>query len=454
MKNIILSLTIIFSLAACNMTPEYVRPDIVTPDTWETPESAQAAVITSNWWKNFGDDTLNQLIEQALSNNTDINAGIHVVEQSRAALKIVGASLWPTLNAQLGGSETYTNPNSGESFDSNRFNAGLSASYELDLFGANKSNKNAFQANYLSSLYAQDALKLVVMADVAQTYFTWLNLNKRLEIADQNLSSRREVLRIIQVRVDAGSDSDLELAQQKILVANAEASRTQIIELITNTKNALAILLGRPPQDFNIPHSTVDEISIPKIATGQPSDLLERRPDIKASEAKLVAANADIGAAKAAFFPSISIGLDNTLSTTGFGDPSSTIFSLAANIAAPIFQGGRLEGGLEQATAKQLELAENYRGAVYTAFQEAEDAVAAVYSAQKRESFLDTAMQQSRRAYALSKIRYDAGAIDFQTLLDTQISLLSTEDNYAQMRLLRLTAAVNLFKSLGGGWSH
>lgn len=454
MKRNVLILIVLTSLSACSLTPDYVRPDITTPDNWLGVKKEQAAAITDTWWKSFGDDTLNNLMEQALSNNTDINAGIQVVEQSRAALKIAGASLWPTLNANTGGTNTFTNPNSGENFESERYSAGLSAAYELDLLGANQANKSAVEASFISSLYSQDALKLVVMADVAQTYFTWLNLNERLEIADQNLTNRREVLRIIQVRVDMGADSDLELSQQKILVASAESSRIQIIELIANSKNSLAILLGRPPQALSLADSTLDHIYIPNIATDQPSSLLERRPDLKAAEAKLVAANADIGSAKAAFYPSISVGVDNTISTAGWGDPSSSIFTLAAQIVTPIFQGGRLKGGLEQATAKQLELAENYRGAVYTAFQEVEDSMAAIYSSQTRESFLHTAMQQSRQAYTLSKVRYDAGAIDFQTLLDTQISMLSAEDNYAQVRLMRLTAAVNLYKAMGGGWNH
>jgi len=447
-------LTAIISLTACHMTPEYVRPDVTTPDSWEGINKVQDGAVTDTWWENFGDETLNSLIAQALANNTDINAAIHVVEQSRAALKIAGASLWPSLNVNAGVADNYTNPNSGSSFDSARFNAGLSASYELDLLGANQANKSVFQANLYSNMYTKDALQLIVIGEVAQTYFAWLNLSERLEIANQTLSQRREVLRIIQVRVDAGVDSDLELTQQKILVANAEASRMQLIELIANSKNSLAILLGRPPQGFNLTYSTLNHMVIPNIVTEQPSSLLERRPDLKAAEAKLVAANADIGVAKAAFYPSISLGVDSSISTTGFGDPSASILSLAASVVAPIFQGGRLEGGLEQATARQLELAENYRGAVYRAFQEVEDSLAAVHAAQTRESFLHTAMLQARLAYTLSKSRYDAGAIDFQTLLDTQMSLLAAEDTYAQIRLMRLTAAVGLYKAMGGGWKH
>ncbi|MDY0222966.1 MAG: efflux transporter outer membrane subunit [Desulfobacterium sp.] len=454
MRKIILNIVVILSLSACTLTPDYVRPNIETPITWDGDDIEDSADIAYTWWESFGDETLNDLMAKALSNNTDITAGVQVVNQSRAAFKIAGADLWPSLSGSAGGSNTYTNPESASSFESKRFSAGLSASYELDLFGANRANKNAAQADLLSSIYGQDALKLVVMGDVAQTYFTLLNLRERKKIADKNLESRREVLRIIQIRVNEGADSDLELSQQKSLVASAEASRTQIIELTKNAKNALAVLLGRLPQGFDVQTVSIDTIKMPDIAVGQPSELLERRPDLKAAEADLLVANANIGAAKAAFYPSISLGMDDTFSIAGFSDPSTSILTLASNITSPIFQGGRLEGGLEQATAKQLELAENYRGAVYTAFQDVEDALAAVQSAQSRELFLKTVMDQSRRAYALSKESYDAGAIDFQTLLDTQISLLSAEDTYAQARLAKITAAVGLYKAMGGGWEN
>lgn len=454
MKRILLSAVAIISLSACSLTPEYSRPTLDQPTIWEGETSDKSEVIPYAWWKSFEDETLNSLMAAALEKNTNITAGIQVVEQSRAALKISGADLWPSLKLDNGISTSNTNPNTGASYETNRYSAGLSASYELDLFGGNRADKDAARANLLSSIYTQEALELVVMADVAQNYFTLLNLYERLNIADKNLSSRREVLRIIQVRVNEGADSDLELAQQRNLVASAEASRAQIIELITNAKNALAVLLGRAPQGFSVAEKRLDGIQIPEVATGQPSELLERRPDIKAIEADLVAANANIGAARAAFYPSISLGIDDTFSIAGFGDPSTSALTLAAAITTPIFQGGALQGSLDSTTARELELVEMYRGAVYESFKDVEDALAAVKAAKARKGFLETAMLQSRRAYSLSKERYDAGAIDFQTLLDTQISLLSAEDTYAQSRLSELTASVLLYKAMGGGWSH
>ncbi len=443
-----------FLLTSCAMVPDYQRPVVEVPAAWskqtQTKNNVSAA---TQWWASFESEELNTLMTSALANNTDILGGIQRIEQARAVLKIAGATLLPSASGSAGASRSRTNPSSGKTTSATSLNAGLDVSYELDLFGANRADIMAAEAGLDNSIYTQGALSLTLMGDVATGYFTLVNLRERLDIADTNLDISREVLRIIQARVDQGSESELELAQQISAVATSEATRASLAEQIQNAENALAVLLAKPPQSITINGQNLASINVPAIATGQPSELLERRPDLLASEASLIAANADIGAARAAFFPSISLGLGNSLSMAGFGDPSSTVLSLASSISAPIFQGGRLQGGLDQASARQLELVQDYRGNILTAFQEVDDAMAAVTTAQLRETALQTAMQQSQKAYKLSKNRYDAGAIDFQTLLDTQKAQLSAEDSYAQARLARLTAAVNLYRALGGGWN-
>ncbi len=441
-------------MTSCSLVPEYQRPQVEMPaaHAWSegnAPSNVQAA---STWWASFGSTELNTLIDAALANNTDVLAGIQRIAQARATLKIAGATLLPTANGSAGASRSYTNPKQGRSTQATSLSAGVNVSYELDLFGANKANISAAQAGLDNSIYTQGALALTLMGDVATGYFTLINLSERLVIADTNLEISREVLRIIQARVDQGVESELALAQQISNVASSEATRATLYEQIQNAENALAILLGKPPQSIEITRKKLDGLHIPTIAAGQPSQLLERRPDLLASEANLIAANAAIGVARATFFPSISLGLGNSLSLAGFGDPSSSVLSLASSLSVPIFQGGRLAGGLEQATARQLELAENYRGAILSAFQDVDNAMAAVNAASSREHALQTAMTQSQKAYRLSKQRYDAGSIDFQTLLDTQKSRLTAEDSYAQARLASLTAAINLYRALGGGW--
>lgn len=453
-KPLILSLSLAaLLLGSCSLTPAYQRPDAPLPPAWGKERVESNAQAATAWWEKFSSSELNNLIQEARANNTDLLAGIERIEQSRAALKIAGADLLPAVSGSAGATRSRSRPTEGKTASATNLSAGIDISYELDLFGANRAAVSASEANLQGSLYDQAALDLTLTGDVASGYFTLANLRERLAIADENLTIAREVLRIVEAKVREGAESALELSQQKSAVASSEATRAALAEKIENAENALAALLGKAPRTLAVKRTKLAGLNIPAIAPGQPSELLERRPDLLSAEADLLAANADIGAARAAFFPSLSLGLGKTIALAGFGAPSSSVLSLASSLGQPIFEGGRLEGGVEQATARQKELVQTYRGKVLTAFQEVEDALAAEKSAQAQEKSLKTAMEQSIRAWEISKNRYDAGSIDFQTLLDTQKARLSAEDSYAQARLYRLQAAVTLYRALGGGWS-
>jgi NodT family efflux transporter outer membrane factor (OMF) lipoprotein len=214
------------------------------------------------------------------------------------------------------------------------------------------------------------------------------------------------------------------------------------------------VLLGKPPRTIEIKAGKLDSLNVPVVAAGQPSDLLQRRPDIRAAEADLAAANANIGIARAAFFPSINLGTGVSIAASPISGGASTAASLAGSLAAPIFEGGRLEANLEATRARRTELVEDYRKTVLTGFREVEDALAAVKGAEARRKALETALKEARTSYRLSRQQYDAGAVDFQTLLDSQRSLFSAQDSYAQSRLAMLLAAVDLYKALGGGWRY
>ena len=439
-------------LSGCSLAPSYQRPDMNTPASWSGEHENTPTDIAYNWWKSFGDEELDGFMKEALAHNNELLAGLQRIEQARAGLKIAGASRLPAADASADASWSSADRSRGSRNNNSSLNAGVSVSYELDLFGMNRNSIKSAEADLQASSYDQQALALIVMGDVATDYFTLLNLRERLKIADNNLDNSREVLRITEARVREGAISELELAQQKVVVATSEAARASLVQQIRNAENALAVLLGEAPESIVVDGQSLDVMTIPYIAAGQPSALLERRPDVRSAEAGLKAANADIGVARAAFFPSVSLGVGETISTTGFGNPLANVFSIASSLLTPIFQGGRLEGGVERATARQQELVEDYRRTVLVAFQEVEDALAAVKATRVREDVLETAMQQARKAYRLSKIRYDQGAIDFQTLIDTQNTQLSAEDSYSQARLARLTAAIDLYKALGGGW--
>lgn len=435
-------------LTACSMVPAHDVGKIEIPSRWSMPQNTDSAEIAKDWWKTFGSEELNALMAQALVGNNDLRAGVHRIEQARAGLKIAGASLYPSADASGGTNRERLNGNTGGT----SWNAGAGITYELDLFGANRATIAGARANLAATQYGEDALSLIVMGDVAQTYFNVLTARERVAIADKNLKNAREVLRIVQARFDVGTESALETAQQKVVVSTSEAARASLEKQRILSENALAVLLGMTPQTLAIQTHNLYDLTIPAINAGQPSSLVLRRPDLRAAETDLMVAEADIGVARAQFFPMVNLGLDWSIGAAGFGDPTTTALSLLSSLTAPIFQGGRLQGGVEQATARQQELVETYHKTILVSFQEVEDALAGVTAAQKREDALNTAQKEAQRAYDLSKNQYDAGTIDFRSLLDTQAAMLNAQDSYAQARLERLTAAVDLYKALGGGW--
>lgn len=440
-------------LAACSVGSEYQRPQVNAPATFSQGGGVAADQIAADWWKSFGSAELNGLIDKSLASNTDIRAAIARIEQARAQLKIAGADLLPSVDASANASRTRRNPATGGSTNETGLGAGLTVNYEVDLFGRNRAGADSARASLEASRLDREATNLLIMGEVARTYFTLLNGYERLKIADDNLRNSRELLNIVQARLEAGAASSVDVAQQRAAQASTEASRATIVRGIATAENALAVLVGEPAQTVKVRERSLAMLNIPAISPGQPSRLLERRPDIRKSEQDLIAANADIAAARAALFPSLNIGLDAGLARAGLGDPTATALSLLAGLSAPIFQGGRLQGGVEQATARQQELVENYRKAVLVSFQEVEDALAATTAAQAREKALATAARESTRAYQLSRELYDAGASDFQTLLNVQRDELSAKDTYSQSRSERLIAAVDLYLALGGGWS-
>ena len=438
-------------LTGCSMIPDFKTPASEVPSVWSDTAATESSAIAQAWWRGFGSQELDKLMDEALANNNDLLASLQRIEQSRALLGVSSAELLPTADATASaGRERMTRP---DSTDTN-LNVGAGISYELDLFGLNRANVKQAEAELKASEFDHEALRLVVMADVARTYFSLLNARERLRIADKNLDNSREVLRIVQARFDAGASDALEVAQQKSELGITEAARASVQESIKNAENALAVLIGKPPQAVGIESKNLAAIDIPVIAPGQPSELLQRRPDIQSAEAKMIAANADIGAARAAMYPNITLGLDGSLAKAGLGDPTGTALGITSSLLQPIFQGGRLESVVMQRTALREELLQRYRKTILVSFQEVEDALAAVKASQARESAFQTAMNEARRFYELSRSRYDAGTIDFQTLIEAQRQLLSSEDSFAQSKNERLAAAVSLFKALGGGWSQ
>src|SRR5581483_8612062 len=369
---------------------------------------------------------------------------LHRIEQARAQAKIAGATLLPSAEASGGATQNYR-----EVGDTSRWQGIVTLSYELDLWGKNRSQVEAADYRARASQFDREALRLIITTDTTILYTQILGFTERIRVAETNLGNAEEVLRIIGARYREGGVSALEVSQQKVAVNDIRAALTKLIEQRATTLNALAILLGQAPQHFDGPESELSLLRAPTVDLTPPTSLLTNRPDIQSAEAELRAANADIGAARAAFFPSLQLGTDTSLAATGFGDPATAALSLASNVLAPIFSGGRLEGNLENVTARQKELAAQYQQTVLTAFREVEDALAARKSTDQQAVLTRESVQEARNAYTIAKARFDAGSIDYLTLLGTQRSLSQAEDQQIIATVAQLEAFVQLRKALG-----
>lgn len=444
MKKIALFLSATTLLSACSMVPDYLRPEVQTPAQWQGAEATEQTTIDDQWWLNFESAELNALVPEALEYNNDMRAALARIAQARASLKIAGASLLPQIDA----SGSAVQSDSSRNAEDETYRGGVGISYELDLFGRNRALREAAGQGLIGSEYDRAALALLVANDVATGYFQVLTLQERLAIAKSNLARAEDVFDIIEAQYNAGRISGLELAQQRVELASTRAQLSAIRSQTSTAQNALAVLLGKTPQGFAIQSASLAGIKAPAIRLGLPVSLIEQRPDIRAAEAALRAANANIGVARANMYPRLTLSAD----ATAFANPSYTATSLAASLVAPIFQGGRLQGEVERRRAQQEELIENYRKTVLIAFREVEDALANLQAADERQTSFLEAAQEAERAYKIAKEQFEAGAIDFQTLLLTQRAQLSASDSFAQSKLELLSASVQLLRALGGGW--
>lgn len=436
---------LVFALSGCSFVPSYQRPAVPIPDMWSAAGASSGGPAEQPpFWEALGGTELNRIVKAALAQNLDLEAALRRVEQARAQVKIAGAPLWPSLDASASLARE-----SDERVAGSPWRGITSLSYELDLWGKNRSQAAAAKHRAAASLYDLEALRLVVAADTAALYARALAFNERMRIAESNLKNAEEILRIIEARFRAGSVSALEVSQQKVAVNDMRAGLSELAQQRATTLNALAILIAQPPQAISAPKEILATLVPPGVDLTPPAALITARPDIRSAEAQLLAANADIGAARAAFFPSVQLGVDSSLAAASLAHPANAAVSLASSLLAPVFSGGRLTGNLESVTARQKELAANYQKIVLTAFREVEDALAALRSAGEQETFAAESVKEAQNAYTIAKARFDAGAIDYLTLLETQRSLTQTEDQVIVAALAEIEAFIQLRKALG-----
>jgi multidrug efflux system outer membrane protein len=452
LTRVVSSLVLASLLGACSMVPDYERPAAPTPAAWPAAAavSLDAQPVSADWWQRFGSRELDSLIAEAVTANQDLAAAVARIDQARANARVAGAPLLPTVQGSGSGSRSY-NDIETVTQRSTGYQSVITTSYEIDIWGKNAAGLQAAEAVVDANIYDRDAILLVLQTDVATTYFSILAFQDRLAIARNNLSAAQELLRLVEVQFEQGAASALDVARQKTAVASFEAQIPQLQQQILAAQTALAILLGRAPGADIVEATTLQSLALPAIAPGQPSSLLERRPDIGRTEANLKSADADIGAARAAFYPSITLSASAGIEGVASGG-ASALASLVAGLVQPIFTAGRLEGELDRTKARRVELAANYRQTVLTAFKETIDSLSAVNTSEARYGLLRSAAESAEEAYRLADLNYRSGAADFLTVLDAQRTLLASQDSVVQSELDRYTAAASLFKALGGGW--
>jgi NodT family efflux transporter outer membrane factor (OMF) lipoprotein len=436
------------ALGSCTLTPDYFRPAVPIPPTFTAKSPVPVPSIDPEWWRLFRSRTLNRLVAEANADNTDIAAAVSRVEQARASFRIARASLFPAIEASGDATITRTKVEGMSAQTRKSLAAAGNLNYDFDIFGGNRAATASARAELASSYFDREFVELTIQSEVALTYISLLLDRERVRISDGTIVNFNEVLHIAEARFEAGAATTLDISQQKSALASARAIRAELVELVRNSENALAVLLGDAAGTLKVNGTGLNDLRAPKVSPGQPAALLYRRADIRRAEADLIAANADIGVARSALFPSLSLDLDAAVAT----DPLTTTIAIGSSLLAPIFQGGRLRAGVKLSEARKAELVEAYRKTVLVALQEVEDALAAVKAAQQRVADLSIALNEARSAYRLSRVQYEAGAIDFQTLLDAQRTLFVAEEALAIARFDRLAAAVQLVRALGGGW--
>jgi multidrug efflux system outer membrane protein len=448
MKSIV-ALAVLGVLAGCSVTPQYQRPNAELPESWVAPKVAAISDTPDEWNDLFKDTELQQLMAEALAANHDLAAAATRIDQAKATAKMASSRLVPYASASVGGSRQ-KELNGARSLSSTD-DSQLTVSYELDLWGGNRANVQAAAARVAARQYDMETTRLVLQADVASYYYQTLALKDRLAISQKNLEAARSLMSLVEVRYNKGAASGLDVAQQRTALLSIEAEVPELQQSLTETQSALALLLGRVPQDFTVRTETLAEVQPPAIAAGQPGDLLQRRPDVRAAEADLVAANADIGVARAALYPSMELSATGVV-TNWLTGGSAGVAALAASLSQVLFDGGELRGQVQLADASRRELVETYLQTVLTSVKEVNDSLSAVSTAERRTSILSQTVEQAQLALRLATTRYQAGSDDLLTVLESQTSQLNAEDSLVQAKLARVNASITLFKALGGGW--
>ncbi|KTC16205.1 efflux transporter outer membrane subunit [Pseudomonas sp. ICMP 10191] len=459
MKPSLCVLTACLLLSACQTPAPPPDSGIQPPASWAFAANAAAQRSDIRWWQQFGSPQLNRLIEQASLDSHEVAAAMARVRQAQASAIIGGAPLLPELAFDLRGERNRFLRNSdrkanlSDDNNTNNFTSDLTASYEVDFWGGIAAGRDSALQGLRASQFDQATVELTLLANVADRYAQTLAAREQGRIAELNLANAQDVLRLVQTRYESGSATALELAQQKNLVAAQQRELPRVQQLANEQLITLAALLGQPVQNLHLADQPFDTLNWPDIGPGLPSELLTRRPDLAKAEADLAAAQANVTVARAAMLPKLTLsarlGTENTRAEDWLRAPFS---SLAAGLVGPIFNNGRLAAERDKATARQEELLETYRGAIINSFADVEKALNSIRGLDQQRYWHEEELKQAQTAFRIAQSRYQEGAEDLLTVLETQRTLYQAQDVSVQLRLARVQASIALYKALGGGW--
>lgn len=467
-------LTLVTALAGCSLAPTYERPEAPVSVAYPSgaayaqqsqPNTSTPTSVADIGWRDFYSDPLLQnLITMALDANRDLRIAALNVEEARAQYRIQRSDVLPTVGVGADGSVQRLPADLSSTGSSNinrSYQVGAAASWELDIFGRLRSLSDQALETYLAQDETRIGLQLALISETAGAYLTLRSDQELLALTKSTLASQQDSYDLTKQSYDAGVATELDLSQAEVSLRTAQRDLAQYTRRIAQDRNALVLLVGQPlsadivvqlDQATTLP----DGIGPPSLPAGLPSDLLTRRPDIRAAEHQLRGANAYIGAARAAFFPTISLtGSAGTASSSlgGLFDAGSGAWSFAPTISIPIFAGGSLQAGLDVANVRKSIQVANYERTIQTAFREVSDALAGQGTLETQIVAQQQLVAAYQRAYDLSRQRFDQGVDGYLSVLDSQRSLFSAQQVLVETRLLRLNNLVSLYRVLGGGWT-
>jgi outer membrane protein, multidrug efflux system len=464
MRNCVAPLLAGLLLSGCTMGPNYKRPTVAVPPAYRgiapdaSAQTESASLGDEKWWDVFQDEQLRSLVRTALQQNYDLRIAASRILEARAQLGITRADQFPTVSGGAGITDVRTAQSKFlPAFETSTGQVNASAGWELDFWGKYRRATEAARANLLATEWARQEVASTLVANVAAAYFQLRALDLQLEISKRTLDSRQESLRLTRLLANGGSTSLLDVRQAEQLVFTASAEIPALEQQIEQQENFLSILLGRNPGNIARGQTLTEQHHPPEVPAGLPSSLLERRPDIRQAEQQLVAANAEIGVARAAYFPQISLngngGFQSSALTNLFTGPAGA-WSFGASLTQPIFTAGKISSGVRLAEARQQTATLFYQQSIQGAFRSVSDALIGYRKTREFSSHQQELFESAQDAARLSHMRYNGGVTGYLEVLTNETNSFSAELGLVQARLNELLAVVQLYEALGGGWQQ